>query len=67
MMTLIIAAAAAAAHPAAAPATPQGQMPMTQTGQSGEHKMAMDCCKECCKDMEAKHGGHSEHGDHAGE
>jgi len=63
MMTLVIAAAAAAAQPTApAPtnvAVPQEHM---QMGQSGEHK---DCCKDCCKDMAAKDEGHgSEHSDH---
>ena len=55
MLTLILAAAAAAAQPAA-PADAHGQMPMMQMGQASEHK-AMDCCKDGCKDMAAKHDG----------
>ena len=35
-----------------------------QMGQDMDHK-GMDCCKECCKDMDTKHGSeHSEHGAH---
>ncbi|MEO8453907.1 MAG: hypothetical protein ABI454_01995 [Sphingomicrobium sp.] len=56
-MMILIAAALVAAQPAAAPAHAQGQMPMMQMGQSGEHK-AMDCCKDCCKDMAKMHEGH---------
>ena len=56
MLTLIVAATAAAAHPASAPANPQGQMPL-RMGEASEPK-AMDCCKDCCKDMAAKHDGH---------
>ena len=56
MLTLIVAAAAAAAHPASAPAHPRGQMP-PRMGEASEPK-AMDCCKDCCKDMAAKHDGH---------
>ena len=33
-------------------------------GQHADHKKGMDCCKECCKDMAAKHEGHEP--DHSG-
>jgi len=53
MMTLMLAAAAAAAQPAPVPV--QANPPHTmQMGQSGELK-GTDCCKDCCKDMDAKH------------
>ena len=57
MMTVIAAAALAAQ----APATPAAADPMAQHAQHAQQgqpadKMAMDCCKECCKDM-AKHDG----------
>jgi hypothetical protein len=65
MITLIAAAALAAQPAAVAPAAPQAQHEMhMQMGQDTDHK-GMDCCKECCKDMDAKHGSeHSEHGAH---
>ena len=59
MMTLIAAAAVAAAQPAA-PAPAAQQAPHShqmQMGQSADHK-GMDCCKHCCEDMDAKHDGH---------
>jgi Ni/Co efflux regulator RcnB len=60
MVTLMIAAAAAAAQPA----TQAAASPQIQQGQPAEHK---DCCKDCCKDMADKQGGHgSERGGHAG-
>ena len=65
MMTLMLAAALAAQAPAApAGADPmaQHQMPM-QMGESAEHK-DMDCCKDCCKHMAARHEGQAT--DHAG-
>jgi hypothetical protein len=66
MMTLIIAAAAAAAQPTAPAET--GTMNHEQHMQmrhDGEHK-GMDCCKDCCKDMAAKHDGHgSDHAEHS--
>ena len=64
MMTLIAAVAVAAAQPA--PATdPHGQMAPVQHKQ--HEGMKKDCCKECCKDMADKHGGHvSEHSEHSG-
>ena len=58
MLTLILAAAAAAAQPGNA----HSQMGMMQMGQPGEHK-AMDCCKDGCKDMAGKHDGDAEHKD----
>ena len=58
MITLIVAAAVAAAQPAApAPADQHAQL--AQQGQPAEHK-GVDC-KDCCKDMAAKHEGHAEH------
>jgi hypothetical protein len=69
MMTLIIAAAAAAQTPAAttpAPATPATQHAQHQGKAAGEHK-GMDCCKDCCKDMAVKHKGQrAEHEGHSG-
>lgn len=68
MITLIAAAAVAAAQPATAPAHPMqmGQIPMMQMGEAGEHK-DMDCCKHCSEHMAAKHDGeaadHAEHQD----
>ena len=78
MLTLILAAAAAAAQPGnahsqmvaqasqASQASVHSQMGMMQMGQSGEHK-AMDCCKDGCKDMAGTHdgdaAGHAEHKD----
>ena len=65
MLTLILAAAAAAAQPGNAHSqmvaqaslpSEHGQMGMMQMGQPGEHK-AMDCCKDGCKDMAGKHDG----------
>lgn len=56
-MITIVAAAALAAQPVApAPtaATTGHEMHM-QAGQAAEHK---GCCKNCCKDMEAKMEGH---------
>jgi hypothetical protein len=68
MMTLIFAAAAAAAQPAPAhpsvPGNAHSQMAMPQSGEGGEHK-AKDCCKDCCKHMANNEGhgsGHSEDG-----
>ena len=55
MMTLIAAAAVAAAQPAPA-TTPQGQMGAMQHQQ--HEGMKKDCCKDCCKDMAGKHEGH---------
>ena len=64
MMTLMIAAAGAAAQPAVSPSQQARTEQHMQMGQSGEHK---DCCKDCCKDMAANHEGHgSEHSDHSG-
>jgi hypothetical protein len=75
MLTLIVAAAAAAAQPGnahsqmvaqASQASEHSQMPMMQMGMAGEHK-AMDCCKDGCKDMAGKHDGdtadHAQHND----
>jgi hypothetical protein len=75
MLTLILAAAAAAAQPGnahsqmvaqASQPSEHSQMGMMQMGQPGEHK-AMDCCKDGCKDMAGKHdgdaAGHAEHKD----
>ena len=59
MITLIVAAAVAAAP---APADQHAQL--AQQGQPAEHK-GMDC-KDCCKDMAAKHEGHAEHAEHSG-
>ena len=71
MLTLIAAAALAAAQPAV-PANPQGQMPMQghqmpmqgqmpmQMGEAGDHK-SMDCCKDCGKDMAPKQAEHKDH------
>jgi hypothetical protein len=69
MLTLIAAAALAAQAPAA-PATanpPMNHEQHMQMAQGGEDK-AMDCCKDCFKDMAEKHGseptehkGHSSH------
>lgn len=62
MMTLIAAAAVAAAQPAAVPAAAPMQHPSAM--KMDEHaKMEKDCC---CKDMAKKDEGHSEHKDHAG-
>ena len=60
MLTLMIAAAAAATQPAApAQANPKMQHEQhMQMDQSGD-KHGMDCCKECCKDMAARHEGHA--------
>ena len=68
MLTLILAAAAAAAQPgnahsqmvaqASQPSEHGQMMGMMQMGQPGEHK-AMDCCK----DMAGKHDGDAEHKD----
>lgn len=56
MITLIAAAAVAAAQPAQA-TNPQGQMgAMHHEQQEG---MKKDCCKECCKDMADNHEGHA--------
>ena len=64
MMTLMIAAAVAAAQPAVPPSQQAPHDQHMQMGQSGEHK-DMDCCKDCCRDMAAKHEVHgSEHSDH---
>lgn len=60
MMTLIMAAALAAQAPAAPDAHAEHQQaaPAEQKG--------MDCCKDCCKGMDAKRSDHAgEHGDHA--
>ena len=76
MLTLILAAAAAAAQPGNAhsqmvaqanrPGEHGQMMGMMQMGQPGEHK-AMDCCKDGCKDMAGTHdgdaAGHAEHKD----
>ena len=58
MMTLVIAAAAAAVQPA-----PQAPSSATrplhaqhERGQPAGQK-DMDCCKDCCKDMAKKHEG----------
>ena len=75
MLTLILAAAAAAAQPGNAHSqmvaqaslpSEHGQMGMMQMGQASEHK-AMDCCKDGCKDMAGKldgdaagHAGHKD-------
>ena len=57
MMTLIL-AAAVAAQPAP-PANPHGQAQQHEA-------MKGDCCKDCCKHMADKHGGHdAEHGGHS--
>jgi hypothetical protein len=59
MMTLIAAAALAAQQPAApAPAAPMAEheMHMKMAGQAG-HK-GMDCSKDCCRDMDARHDAH---------
>jgi len=68
MMTLMIAAVAAASQPAVPPATQtpaQHSQHMNQQGQPADHK-GMDCCKDCCKDMAAKHEGHTaEHSEHS--
>lgn len=68
MITLFAAAALAAQPVAPAPASPQMQHDMhMQMSPSAEHK-GMDCCKECCDHMAAKHEGqsseHSEHTSH---
>jgi len=66
MMTLF-AAAALAAQPAPATPAPAQQMPMQHDMQMGQHMdhKGMDCCKECCDHMDAKHDSeHSEHGAH---
>ena len=72
MLTLILAAAAAAAQPGnahsqmVAQASQPGehsQMGMMQMGQPGEHK-AMDCCKDGCKDMAGKHDSDAAHAEH---
>lgn len=68
MLTLIAAAAVAAAQPATAPAQPMqmGQMDHSKMDRAGEQK-GMDCCKECSKQMAMKHegdaAGHAEHKD----
>jgi hypothetical protein len=67
MMTLIAAAAVAAAQPAAVPANPPVQhAPMMQMGKAREHK-DMDCCKDCCKHMAKMHEGHNQHDGHSGQ
>ena len=60
MMTLVIAAAAAAAQPVATSPSTATQAPNAehQHGKSAEHK-DMDCCKDCCKDMARKPEGHT--------
>ena len=65
MLTLMAATALAAQPVAPAPANPQVQHDMhMQMGQDTGHK-GMDCCKDCGKDMDAKHDSqHSEHGAH---
>ena len=47
MMTLIAAALAAQATPAAS----QPAQPMQQTSAAQHEGMKKDCCKDCCKDM----------------
>lgn len=73
MMTLIAAAAVAAAQPASVPANPPAQhSPMMQMGdqqgheQHGQMAAMKDCC---CHDMMAKmHEGHrGDHEGHSGE
>jgi len=73
MMTLIFAAAVAAAQPATVPATPSAQPApvMEMAGQPGhqQHGQMADMKGCCCEDMMAMmHGGHdAEHKDpHAG-
>jgi hypothetical protein len=57
MMTLVIAAAAAAPQPATSnPSNMQMQHAQHESGKPAEHK-DMDCCKDCCKDMAKKHEG----------
>lgn len=69
MMTLMIAAAAAAAQPTtpAQTGTMNHEQHM-QMSHDGQHK-GMDCCKDCCKDMAKDHehgsGGHEDHSGHS--
>ena len=60
MMTLILAAAAAAAQPSA-PAPSQGMHASQARHEHGAKHKGMDCCKDCCKDMARKHEGHTGH------
>lgn len=62
MMTLMFAAALAAAQPAVPGSSDAAPALHAQHahGQTAEPK-AMDCCKGCCKDMAKKHEGHSGH------
>jgi hypothetical protein len=63
-MIMMIAAAVLAAQPTTpAPAAQPMQHDMhMQMGQHMDHK-GMDCCKECCEHMDAKHASeHSERG-----
>jgi len=65
MMTLLIAAAAAVAQPAAS-AHPADTHSQLQQSQSADKDCCKDGCKDCCDDM-SKHEGHAaEHGDNAG-
>lgn len=59
MLTLMIAAAAAAVQPAA-PAPKDAAQPQHAQHEHGmpAGKKGMDCCKDCCKDMAKKHEGH---------
>ena len=65
MITLIAAAAVAAAQPAGSPANPPMQHAMEMGDQHAQHAAKEKCC---CEDMAAKHEGHgtehSEHGAH---
>lgn len=65
MMTLIAAAALAAQPAAPAPVAPSEHEMHMKMGEHADHK-GMDCCMECCKEMEAKmkNGQSTEHSEH---
>ena len=64
MMTLIAAAALAAQAPAAPAADPMAQHANHAQHQPADKK-GMDCCKDCCTEMAAKHEGHGpDHAEH---
>ena len=65
MITLIAAAAVAAAQPAPTTGQQPAQHEHMQMGQNGEQHKGMDCCKDCCKDMAKDHEGHAEHKGHS--
>lgn len=59
MITMIAAAALAAAQPTApAPAGPAMQHDMHMPMDQALDHQGMDCCKHCCDDMDANHDKH---------